>query len=93
MKKLVEVVATEVQDVEDEGMMALLGQVITVFCVRYIYTGKLIGVNKSSILLEDPKIVYETGSFSTKEWKDAQSLPNRNFYIATQSIESFGIMK
>ena len=90
MKKLVETLP--VIEVENEGLYAFLGETITVFCAIYIYTGKLIGVNNEYIKLEDPKIVYETGAFNEKNWKDAQALPN-DFYIMTQMIESFGILK
>ena len=87
MKKLV-----EVQEVSGEGLMALLGQTITVFCMNYIYTGKLIGVNDQDILLEGASVVYETGAFNDKQWGDAQKLPN-NWYIRTNSIESYGVLK
>ncbi len=87
MKKLV-----ETKEVEGEGFEALLGEVVTIFSLNYIYTGKLIGVNKTCILLSSPSIVYETGSFDTKEWKDAQELPN-DLYIQMGCIESFGIVK
>lgn len=79
-------------EVENEGFNSLLGETITLFCAVYIYTGKLVGVNSSFLKLENPKIVYETGAFDTKEWKDAQSLPN-DLYIQTAMIESFGIVK
>ena len=82
----------KVQEVEGEGLLGLLGEVITLFCLNYIYTGKLVGVNSDCVLLESPKIVYETGSFSEKAWKDAQPLPN-NFYIMKRNIEGFGIVK
>ena len=85
MKKIVE-------DVNDEGFDKLLGERITVFCMNYIYTGKLSGVNDTYILLTDPAIVYETGSFSDPEWKDAQGLPN-NLYVQLSSVESFGVVK
>lgn len=90
MKKLPATV--EVVEVENEGLIALLGQTVTLFCMNYIYTGKLTGVNSTCVLLEDPKIVYETGAFNTKDWKDAQSLPN-SLYVQTSAIESFGIVK
>lgn len=77
---------------ENEGLMALLGERVTLFCCRYIYTGKLVGVNDDCVKLEDCGIVYETGSFSDKQWQDYQKLPN-DFYISKQSIESFGILK
>ena len=87
MKKLV-----AVQDVDNEGFMALIGKRITCFCMNYIYTGDLTGVNDTCILLENPSIVYETGSFDTKTWKDAQKLPN-SLYLQTTAIEAFGEIK
>lgn len=86
MKKLV-----EVQEVPNEGLVALLGERVTFFCINYIYTGKLAGVNDTCVLLENPSIVYETGSFSEKHWKDAQSLPN-SLYVMRSAVESFGLM-
>ena len=85
-------VLKNVVDVEKEGLMSLLGEQITCFCAIYIYTGKLIGVNESCIKLENPKIVYETGPFNEKNWKDAQALPNE-IYIQTAMIEMFGKVK
>jgi hypothetical protein len=82
----------KVVEVENEGFLALLGQTITCFCAIYIYTGKLVGVNNDCIKLENPKIVYETGAFTEKNWKDAQSLPNE-IYIQKGMVESFGIVK
>ena len=70
----------------------LMGQRITLFCMNYIYTGKLVGVGMTCVKLSDPAIVYETGAFSDKVWKDAQTLPN-NLYVSTAAIESFGILK
>ena len=87
MKKSVQIV-----EVENEGFLALMDEVITIFSLNYIYTGKLIGVNDTCILLENPSIVYETGSFDEKEWSDAQKLPN-NLYVQTNCIEAFGIVK
>jgi len=78
---------------ENEGLESLLGQEVTFFCINYIYVGKLVGINADCIKLENPKIVYETGSFKESYWKDAQLLPHKYFYISRQSIESFGIMK
>ncbi len=87
MKKIV-----TVSEVEGEGLMALLGKRVTFFCLNYIYTGDLVGVNDTCVLLENPAIVYETGALNTKEWKDAQKLPN-NLYVTMNCIESFGEVK
>jgi hypothetical protein len=85
------VLATAVE-VSGEGFEALLGETITCFCAVYIYTGKLVGVNSTCIKLESPKIVYETGAFGDKNWKDAQALP-KDLYVQVAMIESFGLVK
>jgi len=85
MKRLIE-------DVEGEGLVSLMGQRVTLFCVNYIYTGKLVGVNETDVKLTDAAIVYETGSFNEPTWKDVQSLPN-DHYVRTSSIESYGLLK
>jgi len=86
MKKIIEV------DSKTEGLEKLLGEQVTFFCVNYIYSGELVGVNDKYVLLHDPKIVYETGAFNDPAWKDAQSLPNE-CCVMLQSIESFMILK
>ena len=81
-----------VTEVEGEGLIALAGQRVTLFCLNYIYTGKLVGVNTDFVKLEDAAIVYETGSFADKTWKDAQPLPHP-VYIMLRCVESFTILK
>ncbi len=90
--KAQQVIAEAVIEDENEGLLALLGQQVTFFCAVYIYTGKLVGVNKTCIKLESPKIVYETGDFSNQSWKDAQAL-SKEFYLQVAMIEGFGIVK
>jgi len=87
MKKIV-----NVTEVDGEGLEKLLGEIVTLFCMNYIYTGLLRGVNSDCVLLESPSIVYETGAFSTSEWKDAQKLPH-DLYVMKAAIESFGLVK
>ena len=82
-----------VTEVEGEGLEALLGQNVLLFCLNYIYTGKLVGVNPSFVKLEGAKIVYETGAFSDKNYKDAQNLPTNEWYVQTAAIESYGLGK
>ena len=88
MKKFVNTI-----DVEEEGFLKLLGDIITIFCANYFYTGKLIGVNDDCVLIEDPSIIYETGSFGNDRWKDCQSLCCKELFIQKSAIESFGVMK
>jgi hypothetical protein len=85
MKRLVE-------DVENEGLMSLVGQRVTLFGLNYIYTGKLVGVNADFVKLEDAAIVYETGSFDEAGWKDAQDLPHA-VYVMLRTVESFMVLK
>ena len=81
-----------VEEVSGEGLEKLLGERVTLFCLNYIYTGKLMGVNASCVLLEEAAIVYETGELTDKKWKDAQSLPHA-WYVQIGAIESFGVLK
>lgn len=81
-----------VDEVAGEGLEKLLGERVTLFCMNYFYTGTLTGVNNTCVLLKDASIVYETGDFSNKDWKDAQKLLN-DWYVQISAIESFGIMK
>lgn len=87
MKKIVNVV-----EVDGEGLVGLMGQRVTLFCLNYIYTGLLSGVNDTCVKLDDAAIVYETGAFSDSKWKDAQSLPH-SCYVMTRCIESFMVLK
>ena len=87
MKKLV-----SVTEVEGEGLLGLMGERITVWCMNYIYTGQLTGVNEECIKLEDAAIVYETGAFTDKGWKDCQALP-KPCYVMKTAIESFMVLK
>ena len=88
MKKLV-----KVEEIEGEGLTALMGQCVTLFCPNYIYAGTLVGVNEKFVLLEDAGIVFETGSFGEKEWKDFQPIPGKTWYVMTDAVESFGVLK
>ena len=82
----------KVVEVENEGLLALLGQHVTIFCNVYIYTGKLVGVNSDCVKLENAAIVYDTGPLTSKNWTEAQALPN-DWYVSKGLIESFGILK
>ena len=88
MKKIANIV-----EVEGEGLEALLGEKIFIMCSSYFYTGVLEGVNTNCVLLQNPSIVYETGVWTDKSWKDAQRLHNKYHYIRTSMIESFGAGK
>ena len=71
----------------------LTGKVVTIFCGNFIYTGKLVSVVGGFAKLQDPSIVFETGSFEDVEWANAQRLPDEHFYINVAKCESFGVVK
>ena len=81
-----------VTEVAGEGLEKLLGERVTLFCANYIYTGTLAGVNDDCVLLTEAAVVYETGPFGEKKWKDAQELPSE-WYVQRAAIESFGKLK
>lgn len=81
-----------VKEVAGEGLDALLGKRVTLFCMNYIYTGELVGVNDTCVKLSDAGIVYETGELNTKNWKEMQKLPH-DWYVSRSAIESFGELK
>lgn len=83
MKKIV-----SVQEVEGEGLVGLMGENVMLFCMNYIYAGKLIGVNDKDVLLEGAFIVYETGELTADKFADAQKTP-APLYVRTSAIESY----
>lgn len=85
-------VIQKVVEVSGEGLESLMGKKVTLFCANYFYSGKLIGVNKTCVKLEDAAIVYETGDFKNANYSDEQSLGCKEFYVRVASIESFGVI-
>ncbi len=83
-------VLVETKEVEKEGFLSLLGKNVEIFCGVYIYAGKLVGVYDTCVKLANPHLVYETGGFLDKKYKDAQSMGREFHYVASTLIESFG---
>lgn len=81
-----------IEEQSGEGLEALIGQRVTFYCLNYIYTGKLVGVNTTCVKLVDAAIVYETGSHDTKTYANSQPMPN-DLYIQVQAVESFSVFK
>jgi len=85
MKRLVE-------EIEDDGFTPFIGQRITLLCMNYFYTGKLIAMNEDFLELADAAIIYKTGAWVDKIWKDAQPLPG-NVRVRVATIEAYGVWK
>ncbi len=66
----------------------LIGKLIVVMCANYIYTGILSEMRPDVLVLSEPSIVYETGSWSDETWKDAQRLPTPSITIERSAGES-----
>ena len=75
-------------EVENEGLISLLGNEVLIMCVNYFYAGTLVGVNDTCIKLTNVHIVYETGPFTGNKYKDAQKIADEH-YIQIAAIESF----
>lgn len=82
-----------VDEVPGEGLDALLGEKVLLICLRYFYVGKLVGVNDSCVLLENPSIVYETGKWEQKQYSNLENMNVEKFYVSRGSIEAFGRSK
>lgn len=85
MKRIVET--------NDDAWTDLLGQEVVIWCMNYIYTGKLVAVNATHVQLTGARVVYETGPLDAKEWQDAQSLPQETWNVALSAVESFGLRR
>jgi hypothetical protein len=95
VEKVVEVVVEETSTVVEVtgGAETLLGQTVYLACTSYAYTGLLTGVNDKFVEVENPHIVYETGPWSGKDWKDAQKLPTDRLVVYQAQIESMFAVK
>lgn len=82
-----------VETKDKEGLEALLGKRVLLMCAGYFYEGKLVGVNKTCVKLEDPHIVYSTGNWEDKIYSDIQKLHQDFWYVRKGLIESFGLSK
>jgi len=85
MKKIEQVEVTD-----ETGYHILLGETVLVMCANYFYHGDLIGVNEDTIVIKNPSIVYETGSWNDKQYEDKQSMCVDEWHIKKDAIESLG---
>ncbi len=83
MKKLV-----QVEEVEGEGLMSLMGEQVILFCMNFNYAGKLVGINDDFVLLENGGIVFKTGDFKLPAWQDFQKVGDK-LYVRPSTIEAY----
>lgn len=87
-KKMVEIEVPVITE-EEGGLVLLLGKKVLLICDSYFYYGQLTGVNDTNVELSNPSIVYETGEWSSKNWKDSQKLPSSKLNVSISKIESW----
>jgi hypothetical protein len=88
-KTIMKTLPQKIVEVDNEGLISLLGEMVLIFCFNYFYYGKLEGVNESCIKLSGVYQVFETGAFNDSKFKDAQKFADE-WYIQNSAIESFG---
>ena len=83
----------QVEEVDNEGLISLLGKRVLLMSAGYFYEGELEGVNEQCVKLKDPHIVYAAGAGSDKTYSDIQKLHADEWYVSIGLIESFGVSK
>lgn len=87
MKRLVE-------EISGDGLEKLLGERVILLCAAYFYEGKLVGVNETDVVLSDPHIVFSAGEWDKPGYATVEAIKHaKEWFVKTQSIESFGLSK
>lgn len=73
---------------KDVGLKCLIENRVLLMCCNYFYEGYLVHVDETDAILTDAAIVYETGPWTEKKWKDRQSLPGP-VGVKIHAIESY----
>lgn len=91
-KRMVEVEVEVPVEYEGSEFADAMGKEVALFGMVYIYGGKLVGENDHYVILEDAGIIYETGAFNSKTWKDFQKVPASNLKVRKPAIESWFVV-
>jgi len=78
-----------IESTEADGLESLLGEYVQLWCLNYIYAGKLVGVNHDDVCLQEAHVVYETGGLRDEKFKDSQPVATTELFIRTAAIESY----
>lgn len=74
---------------ESRGLLEERGKVVLVHCINYIYSGMLTNVSDTEVELTKAQVVFETGGYSDKKFKNAQSVQNTPVHLSRGAIESW----
>jgi len=86
MKRVVKFEESEKSPLEE-----MAGQYVQLWCLNYIYSGKLVGVNDSEVILVDSQVVYETGKLIDKGWNYSESTGVDELVVRLSAIESYSL--
>lgn len=81
----------ELVEVEDAGLVSLLGKRVILLCAAYFYDGTLEGVNDTCVELSDAHIVFNAGTWSDPGYETAESFRGGQLFVQVAAIESFGL--
>ena len=74
-----------------DGLESLLGEYVQLWCLNYIYSGKLVGVNTNDVVLVEAVVVYETGKMTENQFKFAEPVSSEELFVRTAAIESYSL--
>lgn len=70
------------------GFQALMGRVVELWGVDYIYHGKLAEIRLDAVRLEDASIIFDTGSFDSDEYARIEKLTTDR-WVKRAAVESY----
>ena len=76
----------------EESVEDLIGEMVVVYCARFIYCGKLVAADDRWLFLDVAEMVYDTGAHTKEKTHWAASEPTwaPQWRIAVAAIESLG---
>lgn len=75
------------------GLNLHFGKRVMLFGSKYIYTGRVVGVNEEVVRLQDAQIVQTTGPYRERGYHDEQKLPSNEWSVLLSSLESYGVIE
>ena len=74
---------------EEGGLASLLGKKVFLHCMNYNYSGILSGINTTDGELSEAGVVFETGPYTNKVFKDFQPVPCGKIGFKIASVEAY----
>lgn len=68
---------TQVEENDGTHLENYGGEQVLLKCMNYFYHGVLTEINEESVKLDNAYVVFETGDYSSSDYKDKQALLGR----------------